>query len=122
MARSAKPVVLGEVEVPSGILLILDPGLGTFWRHDGDPRSPRPADPPGYDLRIVGPDALAAGRAFDRQWDPRYFFDVRDVAAYTERFAAFVSNQGMLATAELMPQRIPHLQRARLAVEIGEGA
>jgi hypothetical protein len=35
------PVLLGEVEVPTGILLVLDPGLGRFWRHDGDPHSPR---------------------------------------------------------------------------------
>jgi hypothetical protein len=65
MARSPKPIVLGEVEVPSGVLLILDPGLGRFWRHDGDPRSPRASDPPADDLQIVGPDALAASRAFD---------------------------------------------------------
>ncbi len=122
MARSPKPIVLGEVEVPSGTLLILDPGLGRFWRHDGDPGSPRATDPPAYDLQLVGPDALAAGRAFDRQWNPRYFFDVTDVAAYTQRFAAFVSSKGLQATAEVLPQRIPHLQRARLAVEVGEGA
>lgn len=122
MARSPTPVVLGEVEAPSGTLLLLDPGLSRFWRHDGDPRSPRAADPPAYDLQVVGPDALAAGRAFDRQWDPRYLFDVTDVAACTQHFATFVSSKGLQATAEVLSQRIPHLQRARLAVEAGEGA
>lgn len=62
-----------------GALLILDPGLARFWQHDGDPRSPRPIDPEAFDLHIVGPDAITVGRAYDRQFDPQYLFDVVNV-------------------------------------------
>jgi hypothetical protein len=116
------PVLLGEVEVPSSILLVLDPGLGRFWRHDGDPSSPRKADPKHCDLAIVGPDAVAAGKAYDRQFDPRYLFDVVDVAQTRKRFAKFVKDKKLDARLEQLESRIPHLQRARLAVEIGGGA
>src|SRR5262245_3671952 len=116
------PVLLGEVEVPSGILLVLDPGLGRFWRHDGDPRSPRKADPQHHDLAIVGPDAIAAGKAYDRQFDPRYLFDVVDVAATEKHFATFVRDMKLNARLERLERRIPHLERARLAVEAGGGA
>lgn len=40
------PVLLGHVDLPEGILVILDPGLGRFWRGDGDPKSPRANAPP----------------------------------------------------------------------------
>src|SRR5262245_17299000 len=116
------PVLLGEVEVPSGILLVLDPGLGRFWRHDGDPRSPRKADPKHYDLAIVGPDAVAAGKAYDRQFDPRYLFDVGDVVATEKHFAKFINDRKLDARLERLERRIPHLERARLAVEVGGGA
>jgi hypothetical protein len=116
------PVLLGEVEVPSGILLVLDPGLGRFWRHDGDPRSPRKSDPEQFDLAIVGPDAVAAGKAYDRQFDPRYLFDVGDVAAAEKRFAQFVKDRKLDAHLQQLKRRIPHLERARLAVEVGGGA
>lgn len=116
------PVLLGEVEVPSGILLVLDPGLGRFWRHDGDPCSPRKADPKHHDLAIVGPDAVAAGKAYDRQFDPRYLFDVGDVAATIKHFAKFVKDRKLDARLERLDRRIPHLERARLAVEAGGGA
>jgi hypothetical protein len=115
-------VLLGEIEVPSGILLVLDPGLGRFWRHDGDPRSPRKTDPKDYDLAIVGPDAVAAGKAYDRQFDPRYLFDVGDVAATKKHFAKFVKDRKLDARLERFEHRIPHLERARLAVEAGGGA
>ena len=116
------PVLLGEVDVPSGILLVLDPGLGRFWRHDGDPRSPRQADSTHSDLAIVGPDAVAAGKAYDRQFDPRYLFDVFDVAATEKHFAEFVKGRRLKARLEGLERRIPHLERARLAVEAGGGA
>jgi len=72
----AESVVLGEINTPSGVLLVLDPGLGRFWRHGAQPCSPRRADGDETDIEIVGPDAVAAGRAYDRQFDPRYLFDI----------------------------------------------
>jgi hypothetical protein len=115
------PVLLGEVEIPSGILLVLDPGLGRFWRHDGDPRSPRQSDPQQWDLAVVGPDAVAAGQAYDRQFDPRYLFDIGDVAATQKHFKAFVKAKNLSARLEQLDRRIPHMERARLAVEVGGG-
>ena len=116
------PIMLGEVEVPGGILLVLDPGLGRFWRHNGDPRSPREADPEQFDLAIVGPDAIAAGKAYDRQFDPRYLFDVEDFAATEKHFATFTKERNLNARLERLDRRIPHVERARLAVEAGGGA
>jgi hypothetical protein len=117
-------VVLGEVDVPSGILVVLDPGLGRFWRHDGEPSSPRGADGEAADLAVVGPDAEAAGRAYDRQYDPRYLFDVAvdHVDDAREHFAAFAAEHGFDAHAERLRRRVPHTERARLAVEAGGGA
>lgn len=117
-----KPVLLGEVDVPSGELLILDPGLARFWQQDGDPRSPKRKDPDEFDLRIVGPDAIAAGRAYDRQFDPRYLFDVENVENARKHFSDFVNAQHKNARLDVLPKRISHLDRARLAMDIGDGA
>ncbi|GIH97637.1 DUF2185 domain-containing protein [Planobispora siamensis] len=117
-------VTLGQIDVPSGILLILDPGLARFWRHDGDPRSPRPRDGEDVDLAIAGPDAVAAGRAYNRQFDPRYLFDVAvdRAEAMGGHFAAFAAERGFDAHARRLEERVPHTRRARLAVEAGGGA
>src|SRR5262249_51193330 len=119
-SRTPKPVQLGEVEVPSGIMLVIDPGLGRFWRHDDEPSSPRRGDPQQFDLEILGPDAVAAGRAYDRQFDPRYLFDIPDVQSSRRQFTEFVRGKKLDARLELLPRRVPHLERARRVVEIGE--
>lgn len=124
MTRTAKTpasVVLGEVELPEGVLLILDPGLARFWRHDAEPASPRKKAPAEYDLRIAGPDAEAAGRAYDREFDPRFLFDRKDAAEAAEHFAGFARQRGFDARAEVLAERIPHTERARLALEAGGG-
>jgi hypothetical protein len=119
-----KPVVLGEIDLPSGVLIVLDPGLARFWRHDSDPRSPRRADGEDVDLAIVGPDAVMAGRAFDRQFDPRYLFDIPidRLESWRAQFAEFVAERRFDARLELLGNRVPHTERARLAVEVGGGA
>jgi hypothetical protein len=117
-------IVLGEVDVPSGILLVLDPGLGRFWRHDGDPRSPNLADAECVDLGIMGPDAESAERAYYREFLPGSLFDVPvdDVDRTREYVAAFVAERGFDARAEVLARRIPHTERAKLAVDAGGGA
>lgn len=122
MQAATVPVLIGEVSVPSGTLLIVDPGLGRFWQHDAVPRSPRQSDPELFDLEIVGPDALAAGRAYDRQFDPRYLFDITNPQASQKHFTDFVTAHNLRAELRVLPQRIPHLQRAQLATQIGGGA
>src|SRR5579871_2892150 len=114
-------VQLGEIDVSSGIVLIIDPGLGRFWRHHDEPRSPRRADPDRFDLAIVGPDGVAAGKAYDRQFDPRYLFDVGDPDKTKEQFAKFVADRKLNAHLKLLDRRIPHVERARLAVDVGGG-
>ncbi|MFB1484563.1 DUF2185 domain-containing protein [Corallococcus sp. RDP092CA] len=120
-AKTPKPVALGDIDLPEGVLLILDPGLGRFWRHDAEPASPRKKDPPAHDLRITGPDADAAGRAYDREFDPRFLFDRADPADAAAHFASFARERGFDARAEVLSARLPHTERARLALEHGKG-
>jgi len=122
MGSSEATVTLGEVELPSGTMVIIDPGLGRFWRHDGDPRSPRRADPLQLDLEIVGPDAVEAGRRYDRQFDPRFLYDVRDPDDAIAHFAAFCRDAGLDARAIVAAERVPHTTRARHALAAGDGA
>ncbi|MBN9681647.1 MULTISPECIES: DUF2185 domain-containing protein [unclassified Corallococcus] len=119
--KTPKPVVLGEVDLPEGVLLILDPGLGRFWRHDAEPASPRKKAPAEHDLRITGPDADAAGQAYDREFDPRFLFDRKDPADAAAHFEGFAKERGFDARAEVLSARIPHTERARLALEHGRG-
>ncbi|AFE07788.1 hypothetical protein COCOR_07873 [Corallococcus coralloides DSM 2259] len=124
MARTAttpSPVELGHIDLPEGVLLILDPGLGRFWRHDAEPASPRKKAPPEHDLRITGPDADAAGRAYDREFDPRFLFDRKDPADAAAHFEGFARERGFDARAEVLSARVPHTERARLALEHGKG-
>ncbi|NNC19112.1 DUF2185 domain-containing protein [Corallococcus exiguus] len=120
-AKTPKPVELGDIDLPEGVLLILDPGLGRFWRHDSEPASPRKKAPAEHDLRISGPDAEAAGQAYDREFDPRFLFDRKDPADAAAHFEGFAREQGFDARAEVLSARIPHTERARLALEHGKG-
>jgi hypothetical protein len=113
-------IELGEIDLPEGVLVILDPGLARFWRHDGDPASPRKADPEQCDLRIVGEDAEAAGRAYDRQFHPLFLYDITDPLKAQQHFEAFVREKGFRARAEVTP-RVPHTERTRLALAVGKG-
>src|SRR4029450_8530966 len=97
-------------------------GRRPLGRPDADPPSPRKAPPKPSDLAIVEPAAVAAGKAYDRQFDPRYLFDVGDVAATEKHFANFVNDRKLRASVERLGCRIPHLDRARLAIEAGGGA
>lgn len=117
----SKPAVLGQVDLPEGVLIVLDPGLARFWRHDGDPASPRSRDAQEWDLEVVGRDAVAAGQAYDRQWDPRFLYDIADVEEACERFAGFVREHGFVARARQLNQRVPHVTRVRSALEHGQG-
>lgn len=120
LARMADAVSLGTVECPSGELLILDPGLGRFWRHDGDPRSPRRSDPEDVDLAIEGRDAAAAAPPI--VFDPRFVFDVArgSLESFRSRVEARIARDGLDARLRLLEARITHLERARLALKARE--
>src|SRR2546423_9788523 len=116
-----KTVVLGEVELPSGIMVILDPGLGRFWCHDARPDSPLADAPPLFDLEIVGPDAEAAAHKYDRQFDPRYLLDIPDADGMAAHFADFCKEHGFDARTAVVPARVTHLERAHNALAAGDG-
>ncbi|MFY1827976.1 immunity protein Imm33 domain-containing protein [Myxococcus fulvus] len=123
MARTSKSVTveLGHVDLPEGILVILDPGLGRFWRHDEPPTSPRKKDPEAWDLRLVGRDAEAAGKAYDREFDARFLFDRTNPQDAIAHFDDFAKQKGFDARAEVLSERVTHVERARRAVEFGGG-
>jgi hypothetical protein len=119
--RTAPTVDLGEVDLPEGILVILDPGLARFWRQDADPTSPRRSDPEMHDLRIVGPDAVEAGRAYDREFDARFLYDQDQPEDAARHFEQFARQRGFEARAQRLPSRVPHTERTHRALEYGQG-
>jgi hypothetical protein len=114
-------VALGEVELPSGVMLVLDPGLGRFWRHDGEPRSPRAGDPPTVDVAVMGPDAHIAGSGFDHSFVPERIYDVVNLERLTGAFTTYCKKHNYQAWLEALPTKVPHLERARLALRHGGG-
>ncbi len=119
---AVEPAVrLGEITTPSGVLLLIDGGQLGLWAHDRPPMLPpgivdedsTAQANAGADFVVVGPDARAAGLAWDRSVHPLYRYDVRADAVDTERarFAAFCAEHGFGAALEPLPQRVPHRTR-----------
>lgn len=116
---SEKPTAqhIGDVTVPSGVLVLVDAGLLGIW--DGS----RNDLPDTIDFRVEGPDAMEAGRRFDRSWQPRYWYDVpRDKAEEARaQFAEFVASEGLEAELVEVSGGVPHRERIALALEHGGG-
>jgi hypothetical protein len=72
----------------------------------------------------VGPDALTLGKAFDRQWNPRFLFDIprRGVPLLVEQAGELAAARGLDARLVELPGRVSHLRRAVLALDAGDGA
>jgi hypothetical protein len=126
-------VKLGEVTAPSGTLLVVDAGYLGLWCHDRPPHIPKGAlgdaelehkANESVDLRIEGPDAEAAGRAFHRQWHPGYLYDIpRDSLPSLEgSFRRHVLAHSWKAHLVILPERVTHLHRVELALAHGKGA
>lgn len=113
---------IGHVTAPSGKLLIIDPGLLNLWSHDRPVR----AEPSGLvsdeicdiansavDLRIDGPDAEQAGRAFNRQWHNRFIYDIpaKRVEEVISPFEMKVHELNLNAKLVPMPDRMRHRNR-----------
>ncbi len=71
------------------MLVVADMGYLDMWSGGEEPQSPHVDDPDlqakmsaAKDLRIVGPDAEAAARVFDRQ-SLTYLYDIPDPRAST---------------------------------------
>src|SRR5215471_5539201 len=114
---------VGSVSCASGVLLILDGGLVWMWSHA---RAPLLADCPEVigatendrDLIIRGPDAHAAGRAFDRSNNPIYIYDQPDdrVGALIDAFNAVTTDLELSAVLDVLPERISHRRRVDLVL------
>jgi len=118
---------LGEVQAPSGTVLIVDMGLLNVWCHDRPPVMPdgllssdeqtaRAND--AADYRIEGADAGRAAQLFDR-----WLFDIprHGSAEYEASFAEVVRKNALDARLVTRDQRVTHLERARQAVAGGSG-
>ncbi len=125
-------IELGTVIAPSGKLLIIDAGLLGMWSHDGAPLLSEGILPDDVttranecvDATIVGADAEKVGRELDRQWNPRFIYDVsrdqaKELAAQVEQLA---TTQRLDAHVEICAERVSHRRRADHALEHGNGA
>ena len=125
-----EPVLLGHVTAPSGALILLDAGLMNLWSHDRPPSLPegtlsseeKMADANNAkDLQIVGPDARAAGIAYNRGCHPLYIYDIPR-SAVTEKvkhFEQFAKEKGFNAKLEPLGERISHRERITRLLDNG---
>lgn len=112
---------MGELTCPSGELVVVDAGYLGLWSGAG---SPADVDagidvPPATDLEVVGPDAEAAARSFDRQAGTT-LYDIPDrmTAEFTAMFDRHRAEHGLNAHLQATPRR-PHRERARRAASRG---
>ena len=98
----------------------MDGGYLQLWSGSRNPEEVRGPDiPPSVDFEVVGPDADAAARAFDRQ-SGRTLYDIpRDRAdAFAATFEA--ARHGLDASLRAFPTQVPHRERVRRAIAGGE--
>ena len=115
-------VRLGEITCPSGELVLMDGGYLGLWSGDRSPDEiDQPDSVPAVDLEIVGPDAGAAARSFNRQ-SGRTLYDIpqHGVREFTETFERHCSEHGFTASLRTFEQRVPHRDRVRRAIAGGD--
>lgn len=125
------PEHLGEINVPSGTVIVIDTGLLKFWCHDRPPLLEEGSAPDNVveaangsvDFRIEGKDAERAGKRFGRQWHPGYLFDIpaHGLEQVEQSFAQCAREAGFDARLTRLPLKVPHRQRVDLAVGYGHG-
>jgi hypothetical protein len=71
MSKSRR-VRLGVAAVTSGRFILVDPAYLPDWIGKGG----QVDDAACTDVEVTGPDAVRLGTLLDRQWDPRFFYDV----------------------------------------------
>ena len=124
---------LGVVTAPSGALFIVDPGYLNLWCEDRLPLMPddvlstpeaTASANDSVDLEIVGAGAEALGRELDLQWNPRFLFDIprSGLDGITQRVELAARKGNLDARVRVLPARVTHRQRLRLALEAGGGA
>ncbi|MFI1958544.1 hypothetical protein ACH46L_12100 [Streptomyces althioticus] len=126
---------LGEISCPSGTLVVVDGGHLGLW---SGVRSPAEIDPAllgiddtatasdvldSVDFAVVGPDAAAAARGFDRQ--PGAMLHDIPASRAVELGTLFEEHcraTGLDARLEALPSREPHAQRVRRTAADGGGS
>ncbi|MFF0386268.1 hypothetical protein [Streptomyces sp. NPDC004286] len=126
---------LGEISCPSGTLVVIDGGHLGLWSGE---RSPEEIDPVllgvddaemaeevrnSVDFAVVGPDAAAAVRSFDRQ-PGALLHDIpaSQVPEFRRLFDEHCQVGGLDARLEPLPSREPHADRARRTAVEGGGS
>ncbi|WP_200211070.1 hypothetical protein [Micromonospora coerulea] len=118
----AEIVPLGEVTCPSGQLVLMDGGYLGLWSGDRAPEDVRQPDVvPAVDFEVVGRDADAAARSFDRQ-SGRTLYDIpqHGVAEFNSLFDHHCRERGFDASLRAFPRQVPHRDRVRRAVAEGD--
>ena len=124
---------LGDVVIPSGLVMIVDMGLLNFWSHDQEPvltEGILPTDElteianNSEDFRIDGPDAEKSGRTLELQWNPLYLYDIpaHAIANVRNSFENLKTENGWQATLSSVKPRIAHRDRVDHAIQFGKGA
>ncbi|MBB4965534.1 hypothetical protein [Saccharothrix violaceirubra] len=112
-------VVLGSVTCPSGHLVLVDGGYLGLWSGERSPDET--GEPAAVDFEVVGPDADAAARSFDRQTGRRlYDIPERTAGGFAAKFDEHCRAHGLDASSHRFPRRVPHRERVRHAVETGD--
>ncbi len=113
---------LGEITCPSGELVLMDGGYLGLWSGSRPPEElPQLAELPAVDFEIVGPDADAAARSFDRQAG-RTLYDIPRQAAepFAGRVAEPCRQPGPPAELRAFGRQLPHRARVRRAISGGD--
>ncbi|MGW2541480.1 hypothetical protein ACWC5I_11535 [Kitasatospora sp. NPDC001574] len=126
---------LGRITCPSGDLVIIDGGYLGMWSGDESPAGIDPEQLGVHDLTtaddivravdfaIVGPDAEAAARSFDRQpGTTLYDIPASGVAEVAGHFEEHCRERGLDARLEAFEGRVPHRERVRRCGVAGGGS
>ncbi len=115
-------VLLGDVTCPSGELVLMDGGYLELWSGDRSPEEMRrPEIPPGIDFEVVGRDAVAAARSFDRQSGLTLYDIPRDGADdFLATFEADRASGSFEASLRAFEHQVPHRERVRRAIAAGD--
>ncbi|MGV9453724.1 hypothetical protein [Streptomyces sp. NPDC003635] len=126
---------LGGIGCPSGVLVVVDGGLLGLWSGERSPAEIDPAllgvdDPEtaadvlnSVDFAVVGPDASAAARSFDRQPGVMlHDIPASQAVKLSRMFEEHCAAAGLRARLEALPNRESHAQRTRRTADEGGGS
>lgn len=122
---------LGEVTIPSGIVMLVDFGLMDLWTHTRPPLIPAgilsdealKSANEGADFFIDGPQAVELGRHFGRQPHPLYIYDIprHAVQDLKESFQRVLDEEGFEAELIELFERVPPRTRVNQILEHNNG-